>query len=59
VPAAKPMLHIGGLDRSFWSLHMNAAVYVRNRVLCKAAGGMPSELVTGRFVDLSNLVRTC
>ena len=55
VPAAKSMLHTAGLDRSFWSLAMNAAVYVRNRVFCEAAGGVPFELVTGRSVDLSHL----
>jgi hypothetical protein len=51
VPAAKSMLHTMGLDRTFWSLAMNVAVYVRNRVFCEAARGVPFELVTGRPVD--------
>jgi hypothetical protein len=55
VPAAKSMLHTAGLDHSFWSLAMNVAVYIRNRVCCEASGGVPFELVTGRSVDLSHL----
>jgi hypothetical protein len=55
LPAPKSMLHTAGLDRYFWSLAINTAVYVRNRVFCEVAGGVPFELVTGRSLDLSHL----
>ncbi len=41
------MIHGASLDRSYSTLAMHAATYIRNRVWSNGADGVPYQLVTG------------
>lgn len=53
----RSMLHHKKLPKSFWAEALNVAVYVRNRVTCKALPSdvTPLEMWSGYEPDLSNL----
>lgn len=53
----RSMLHFKNVPKTFWAEALNVAVYIRNRVTCKALPShlTPFEIWYGSKPDLSNL----